>query len=117
MASGTRRGGRPVILSFGLGMLGQRRWGVSRAVAALGVAMLLASEGVAAEKAPYGMVPYDHPVFHNGVRVLWHGQWRESQGRVARRYERPAQAIAAAAPPASAAAMQPLAAKEFSVLA
>jgi uncharacterized protein len=102
-------------LSFGLGMLGQRRWGVSRAVAALGVAMLLASEGVAAEKAPYGMVPYDHPVFHNGVRVLWHGQWRGSQGRVARRYERPAQANAAA--PATAAATQPLAAKEFSILA
>jgi uncharacterized protein len=115
MASGTRRGGRPVILSFGLGMLGWRpRWGASSAAAALGFAMLLAGEGFAAEKTPYGMVPYDHPVFHNGVRVLWHGQWRGSQGRVGRRYERPAPAIATAAPPAPA---QPIAAKEFSILA
>jgi len=27
--------------------------------------------------APPGMVPYDHPVFHNGHRVLWHGAWRD----------------------------------------
>ncbi len=25
---------------------------------------------------PPGMVPYDHPVYHNGMRVLWHGAWR-----------------------------------------
>jgi TRAP-type uncharacterized transport system substrate-binding protein len=77
--------------------------------------MLLTGEGVAAEsnKSPYGMVPYAHPVYHNGVRVLWHGAWRGSQGRVARRYERPAPAAAVVAP---AAAPQP-AAKEFSILA
>jgi TRAP-type uncharacterized transport system substrate-binding protein len=27
------------------------------------------------------MVPYDHPVFHNGVRVLWHGAWRTENGK------------------------------------
>lgn len=27
------------------------------------------------------MVRYDHPVFHNGKRVLWHGVWRGSAGR------------------------------------
>lgn len=29
-----------------------------------------------AETAPSGMVRYDHPVFHNGHLVLWHGGWR-----------------------------------------
>jgi hypothetical protein len=115
MASGTRRGGRPVILSFGLGKLGQgpRRGAVGSAVA-LGVAMLLAGQGLAADakKSPYGMVPYDHPVYHNGVRVLWHGAWRGSQGKAARQYARavPAAAAPAVAPQASAT-------KEFSILA
>ena len=117
MASGTRQGGRPIFLSVGLGKLGRRpRCGAARLAAALGVAMLLAGEGVAAEskKTPYAMVPYDHPVYHNGVRVLWHGAWRGSQGKVARRYERPIQATAAAAP---APAPQLPAPKEFSILA
>ncbi len=30
---------------------------------------------------PPGMVPYDHPVFHNGRRVLWHGAWRTEEGK------------------------------------
>jgi uncharacterized protein len=117
MASGTRRGGRPVILSSGLGKLGRgpRRGAVLSAVA-LGVAVLLAGEGFAAEskKTPYAMVPYTHPVYHNGIRVLWHGAWRGSQGRFGRRYERTAAVTAAAAP---APASQPPGPKEFSVLA
>ena len=122
MASGTRRGGRPVILSFGLGKLGRGpRCGALPAAAALGVAMLLAGEGLAAEsKTPHGMVPYNHPVYHNGVRVLWHGAWRGGQGKGGRRYERPVLArtfTPPAAPAASAAAPQPPAAKEFSILA
>jgi TRAP-type uncharacterized transport system substrate-binding protein len=117
MASGTRRGGRPVILSFGLVKLGRGpRCGAFRAAAVLGVAMLLAGEGLAAEsKPPYGMVPYNHPVFHNGVRVLWHGAWRGSQGKVVRQYAR-----ATALAPATTAAIpapQPPAPKEFSILA
>ena len=83
---------------------------------ALGVATLLAAPGFAAEskKTPYAMVPYDHPVYHNGVRVLWHGAWRGSQGKAASRYARPV-AVTAAAP--AAPAVQPPAPKEFSVLA
>jgi TRAP-type uncharacterized transport system substrate-binding protein len=30
-----------------------------------------------------GMVRYDKPVIHNGVRVLWHGAWRDERGRAA----------------------------------
>jgi uncharacterized protein len=117
MASGTRRGGRPVILYLGLGKLGRGpRCGALRAAAVLGVAMLLAGEGLAAEsKPPYGMVPYNHPVFHNGVRVLWHGAWRGSQGKVVRQYAR-----ATALAPATTAGIpppQPPAPKEFSILA
>jgi uncharacterized protein len=83
---------------------------------ALGAATLLAAQGFAAEskKSPYGMVPYDHPVFHNGVRVLWHGAWRGGHGRVALRTERPAPAPAAAT---AAQAPQAPAPKEFSILA
>ncbi len=118
MASGTRRGGRPKFLSFGLGKLGRGpRRGAFRAATALGVVTLLASGGIAAEskKSPYGMVPYTHPVFKNGVRVLWHGAWRGSQGKVVRQYAR-----ATALAPATTAAIpapQPSAPKEFSVLA
>jgi uncharacterized protein len=83
---------------------------------ALGAATLLAAQGFAAEskKSPYGMVPYDHPVYHNGVRVLWHGAWRGVHGRVALRTERPAPAPAAAT---AAQTPQAPAPKEFSILA
>ncbi len=37
----------------------------------------LAPLAAAAETAPAGMVPYDHPVYHNGKRVLWHGAGRD----------------------------------------
>src|SRR5271169_4765644 len=105
MASGTRQGGRPRFLSFGLGKLGRGpRCGALRAAAALGVVTLLAGGGIAAEskKSPYGMVPYTHPVFKNGVRVLWHGAWRGSQGRVVRQYARATALAAASAAPAPA---------------
>ena len=83
---------------------------------ALGAATLLAAQGFAAEskKSPYGMVPYDHPVYHNGVRVLWHGAWRGGHGKVALRTERPAPAPAAAT---AAQTPQAPAPKEFSILA
>ena len=117
MASGTRQGGRPKFLWVGLGKLGRGpRGGAIRSAAVLGFAMLLASEGLAAEskKPPSGMVSYNRPVFKNGVRVLWHGAWRGSAGKFARN-ERPAPAITAATPPTPP--PQPPAAKEFSVLA
>ncbi len=36
------------------------------------------SSGCAAAEA---MVRYNHPVYHNGKRVLWHGVWRGGAGR------------------------------------
>ena len=69
-----------------------------------------------AQKIPYGMVPYSHPVFKNGKRMLWHGAWRGSSlGKYARRGAR-----AAEARPALALAPEPQTAassKEFTILA
>ena len=51
-----------------------------RGVAGMGAGVLIgalcALGAASAQQAPAGMVPYDHPVYHNGVRVLWHGAWR-----------------------------------------
>ena len=119
MTKGTRQGGRPIHLSFGLGKLGRRpRCGAVCAAAGLGLAMLLATGDFAAEaqKIPYGMVPYARPVYKNGKQILWHGAWR---GSSLSRYARQSVAPAAAKPilalaPESA---QPAVAKEFTVLA
>jgi len=118
MASGMGLGGRPEFLCFGLGKHRpalRRRAGP--VVVALGVGMLLAGGGrLAADtpKAPVGMVPYDHPVYHNGVRVLWHGVWRGNQGKVARLIPQPAPVKLAAVP---SPAPQAPNLKEFSILA
>lgn len=117
MTNGKRQGGRPRYLCFDLGKLGRapRRRAAPFAVA-LGVGLLLASEGRLAADTPTGMVSYDHPVYHNGVRVLWHGAWRGSQGKVAHQVPQLASTKpASAATPAPA--PQPPAAKEFSILA
>jgi TRAP-type uncharacterized transport system substrate-binding protein len=47
-------------------------------IGGLAVAGLLAFAPISsmAEHAYRGMVRYDHPVFRNGKRVLWHGAWR-----------------------------------------
>ena len=119
MASGTRQGGRPTFLHLDLGKLrrGPRRNSVC-AAASLAFAMLLAGGDRAApsQKIPYGMVPYTHPVYKNGKRILWHGAWRGSLGKYARRGVRaaevkPALALAPEPPP------QALAGKEFTILA
>jgi hypothetical protein len=118
MASKTRPGGRPILLSDGLWKLWRapRRVTVGTLVA-LGVGLMLAGQArpaVASLKPPPGMVPYAHPVYRNGKAVLWHGVWRGSQrGTFARQYSQPAPAkpVAASAPAQSA----PL--KEFSILA
>ncbi len=61
---------------------------------------------------PAGMVPYDHPVFHNGRRVLWHGAWRAMGGK---KGEAPAAAPIKGAP--SAAANPPASpSSEYSIL-
>ena len=119
MASGTRQGGRPTFLRLDLGKLrrGPRRGAVC-AVAGFAFAMLLASGDRAApsQKIPYGMVPYTHPVYKNGKRILWHGAWRGSLGKYARRGVRAAEvkpALALAPEPAPQAHV----AKEFTILA
>ncbi len=119
MTSGTRQGGRPTFLYFGLRKLGRTpRRGAVSAAAGIGLAMLLAGGDLAAEaqKIPYGMVPYGRPVYKNGKRILWHGAWRGgSLGRYARQSVGPANAkpILALAPEPA----QPVVAKEFTVLA
>ena len=76
-----------------------------------------------AEQAPAGMVPYAHPVYKNGHRVLWHGAWRAGGARTSSREvakPAPAPGAAAPAPPAAAAAPTPVAAvpnHEFTILA
>jgi uncharacterized protein len=117
MTSGTRQGGRPIYLYFGLGKLrrGPRRNAVCAAVG-LTAALVMAGGDTAAvaQKIPYGMVPYSRPVYKNGKRMLWHGAWRGSLSRYARQSVAPAAAkpmLALAPEP------QPAAAKEFTVLA
>ena len=117
MASGTRQGGRPISLCFGFGKLGRGpRRGAACAAVGFAFAMVLASGHLAAEsqKIPYGMVPYSHPVYKNGKRMLWHGAWRGSLGKYARRGAR-----AAEAKPELALAPEPqtVGPKEFTVLA
>jgi TRAP-type uncharacterized transport system substrate-binding protein len=41
---------------------------------------------------PPGMVLYDKPVFRNGVRVLWHGAWRDGSGAAGEAAAKPAPA-------------------------
>jgi hypothetical protein len=55
-----------------------RRMSVRAFACGCAVAGLLAGPATAATG---GMVRYDHPVFKNGKRVLWHGAWRGSAGR------------------------------------
>ena len=43
---------------------------------ALAGLLALAPISTWAVNAPSGMVPYDHPIFRNGKKVLWHGAWR-----------------------------------------
>ena len=68
------------------------------------------------------MVPYNHPVYHNGKRILWHGAWRGKAGHQTARSAPAKLAIAAKPAPQSPAPVaktapqsQPL--KPFSILA
>ena len=120
MTSGTRQGGRPIVVSFGVEKLkrGPRK-GSFLIAATLGLGVLSAAGDLAAESAkiPYGMVPYSRPVYKNGKRILWHGAWR---GSTLSRYARQSVAPAAAKPILALAPEpqpQPSVAKEFTVLA
>ena len=111
MTSGTRQGGHPISFCTRLGGL----WRSLRRdvvwVAGVTAGLLLAGQGAFA--APAGMVPYNHPVYKNGKRVLWHGTWR-GHGAAAREYTR--QAPAKTAPPPNPAPAAP-ASKEITILA
>jgi hypothetical protein len=61
---------------------------------------------------PPGMAPYDHPVYHHGVRVLWHGVWRGKGGRK----DDAAPAASAKTRPAVAAKPSPPNPNEYSIL-
>ena len=95
----------------------QLRWGCV-ILGAAGGFVLCCQADVAAQT---GMVRYDHPVYHNGKRVLWHGAWRGRSHENARLG--PQKAVIAAkpapAPPSSVAKPSPQtdAVKSFSILA
>jgi hypothetical protein len=120
MSSEKRRGARPEIDCrefwnvWRRGPRG-RRWRFACAV--VGGAFLAAQGGLAPAAhagAPPGMVPYDHPVFKNGKRILWHGPWRSNGARAARESVRSAPAKAAVETKPTA---QPQASRPFSILA
>ena len=76
--------------------------GASRKASLLLIACAAAVAGLffSCQSSAAGMVRYDHPVYHNGKRVLWHGAWR---GRVGHENVRSApQKAAIAAKPAPA---------------
>jgi hypothetical protein len=122
MASGNRQGGRPEFLCLEQAELwptGPRRcrpW----AAGAFAAGFLLSTNAVLAAqtpRVPAGMVPYAHPVYHNGKRLLWHGAWRGRGGaarQVARSIPAREPAVAEAAPRAEP---QPQSTKPFSILA
>ena len=65
--------------------------------------LALAPVSTRAEHAPRGLVRYDHPVYRNGKRMLWHGAWRirGAKGRTAA-VERANSAAALVEPPTPA---------------
>ncbi len=69
----------------------------------------------------YGLVHYDHPVYRNGKRVLWHGAWRGNRGHESARTAAKASIVAKTAPAmeGSLAKSQPQsnANKPFSIIA
>ncbi|MGD1035841.1 MAG: TAXI family TRAP transporter solute-binding subunit [Roseiarcus sp.] len=68
------------------------------------------------QAAPPGMTAYDHPVFHNGRRVLWRGAWRV---KAPQKSEAPAPAASAPTKgsPGVAAKPPPPGPGEYSILA
>jgi len=72
-------------------------------VCAFAIAWTLATFAACAAVAAPAMIRYDHPVYKNGKRVLWHGAWRGSAGR-SYSHNAPARATVPEAPAAAAAA-------------
>jgi TRAP-type uncharacterized transport system substrate-binding protein len=73
-------------------------------------ALTLALAPASAHAQPAGMVRYNHPVFHNGHVVLWHGRWR---GGARRRAAVPVARSAPAPAPAKPETPKPA---DFSIL-
>ncbi len=93
-------------------------------LAAAAAAFFLSCQADLAAQTPLRMIRYNHPVYHNGKRVLWHGAWRGRLGHESARSAPAKAAIAEARAPApqpSAAKpspqFQPAPAKAFSILA
>jgi len=84
----------------------------------LAAAFFLSCQADLAAQTPSRMIRYNHAVYHNGKRVLWHGAWRGRFGHESARSS-PAKAAIAEAPQPSAAkpTPQPAPAKAFSILA
>ena len=94
------------------------------AIAAAATVFFLSYQGDPPAQAHWGMVRYNHPVYHNGRRVLWHGAWRGRLGHESARTAPAKAAIAekpAPAPQTSAAKLSPQSpptpVKSFSILA
>ena len=64
---------------------------------------------------PPGMVPYDHPVYQNGHRVLWRGAWR-AKGLKKSEARAPAAAAPANGSQSVVANTPPVRAGEYSIL-
>jgi TRAP-type uncharacterized transport system substrate-binding protein len=108
--SGTRSAGR--VRKAGAFAGTQIRPGRTGRMGGLAIAgfFVLAACPAFAEKAPTGMVPYTHPVYKNGHRILWHGAWRAGGAKASassRERGKAAEAPVAVAPAAPAPAVPP----------
>lgn len=66
-----------LVRPFGRRNAGRGPAACAAAACAILLALVAARPAQAEDPSPPpGMVPYDHPVFHNGKRVLWHGAFR-----------------------------------------
>ena len=94
--------------------LRQRACASSAALALSAAVVAIASSAIAG-----AMVRYDHPVYHNGKRVLWHGVWRgDARGHSYARSSAPPAKAGATAPPAAEPSVPARGAlKPFSILA
>lgn len=100
-----------------------RQWACASSAA---LALSAAVVAIASSAIAGAMVRYDHPVYHNGKRVLWHGVWRGgARGRSYARSSAPSAKAGTPAPPpadGAATAAEPsvpakAALKPFSILA
>jgi hypothetical protein len=100
MTNGDVRAGAQVVKCDAWGMplrRGTQRAGACAIAAAVAGLFVSCHAG---DAAPPGMVRYNHPVYHNGKLVLWHGTWRGRHGHEIARTAKKAAIVAKAAPAA-----------------